>query len=70
MDLLDRLLGHDVWSTRQLLLQSKSLPDAKLDQRFDIDNRTLRECFVHIIENMEVWADLLHERPVTTGRAG
>ena len=64
MDLLDRLLAHDVWTTRQLLLQSRPLTDEQLDRRFDVDNRTLRECFEHIIDNMETWTDLLCERPV------
>lgn len=64
MDLLDRLLAHDVWTTRQLLLAAQPLSDAQLDQRFDIDQRTLRECFDHIIENMEIWSDLMAERPV------
>ena len=64
MDLLDRLLAHDIWSTRQLLLQSKPLTEAQLDQLFDVDSRTLRACFVHIIQVMETWNDLLYERPV------
>ncbi len=62
MDLLDRLLAHDVWTTRQLLLQSRGLTDAQLDQVFEIDSRTLRGCYLHLIENMEVWNDLLYER--------
>ena len=70
MDLLDRLLGHDVWSTRQLLLQARPLSDAQLDQRFDIDRRTLRECFEHIIENMEIWCDLMAGREVRDGDGG
>ena len=45
MDLLDRLLGHDVWTTRQLLLQSRPLTDAQLDQWFEVDNRSLREYY-------------------------
>jgi uncharacterized damage-inducible protein DinB len=64
MDLLDRLLAHDVWSTRQLLLQSKPLNDSQLDKLFDVDSRTLRGCFTHIIQAMEIWNDLLYERPV------
>jgi uncharacterized damage-inducible protein DinB len=64
MDLLDRLLAHDIWSTRQLLLQSKPLSDSQLDKPFDVDSRTLRGCFVHIIQAMETWNDLLYERPV------
>ena len=64
MDIIDRLLAHDTWTTRQLLLACRSLPDAALDQEFDIDHRSLRQTFVHIIRNMEVWTDLLYERPV------
>lgn len=66
MDILDRLLGHDVWTTRQLLLQCRSLTDAELDKPFDIDNRTLRQCFVHIVQNIEGWNDLLYERTPRT----
>ena len=64
MDLLDRLLGHDAWTTRQLLLACRSLPDELLDREFEIDHRSLRKTFAHIIDNMEVWTDLLWERPV------
>lgn len=66
MDLLDRLLAHDVWTTRQLLRHAAHLSDADLDRRFDVDNRTLRECFLHIIGAMEIWTDRLHERPERT----
>lgn len=62
MDILDRLLAHDAWTTRQLLLASNSLPDELLDKEFDIDHKSLRETFVHIIENMESWTDLLYAR--------
>lgn len=64
MDLLDRLLGHDADTTRHLLLLSRDLTDAQLDRPFDIGHETLRRTFVHIIRNMEVWTDLLDERPV------
>ena len=64
MDLLDRLLGYDLWTTRQLLLACQSLPDELLDKEFEIDHKSLRETFLHMIANMEVWTDLIHERPV------
>jgi uncharacterized damage-inducible protein DinB len=67
MDLLDRLLAHDVWTTRQLLLQAQPLSDAELDRPFDVDLRTLRQCFVHMIQAMEIWNDLLYERTPRTG---
>jgi uncharacterized damage-inducible protein DinB len=64
MDILDRLLGHDAWTTRQLLLACQCLPDELLDKEFEIDHKSLRGTFVHIIKNMEIWTDLLYERPV------
>ena len=64
MDIIDRLLAHDIWTTRQLLMACKSLPDPSLDQEFDIDQGSLRKTFVHMIENLEIWTDLIYERPV------
>ena len=58
MDLLDRLLGHDAWTTRQLLPRCINLPDEALDRRFDIGQQTLQRTFAHIIENMECLTDL------------
>jgi uncharacterized damage-inducible protein DinB len=64
MDILDRLLGHDIWTTRQLLLACESLPDSELDKEFDIDHKSLRGTFLHMIGVMEIWTDLLYERAV------
>jgi uncharacterized damage-inducible protein DinB len=64
MDLLDRLIAHDTWTTRQLLLACQPLPDELLDREFEIDQRSLRKTFLHMIANLEVWTDLLCERPV------
>jgi uncharacterized damage-inducible protein DinB len=63
MDILDRLIAHDAWTTRQLLLACQPLPDELLDQEFEIDQRSLRKTFLHIIDNMETWTDLLYQRP-------
>src|SRR5688572_16657515 len=49
MDLLDRLLGHDHWTTARLLELSRDLTDAHLDQPIDIGHQTLRETFDHMI---------------------
>ncbi len=59
MDLLDRLLGHDSWTTQQLLTLADSLSEEQPDRRFDIGHQTLRRTFVHIIHNMEVWSALM-----------
>ena len=64
MDILDRLLAHDTWTTRQLLEACQSIDDLSFDQGFDIDHNSLRMTFEHIIGNMETWTDLLYERPV------
>ncbi len=59
MDLLDRLLGHDAWTTRQLLQLCLPLSDEQLDRPFDMGHRTLRATFDHLIWNMEVWSALM-----------
>jgi uncharacterized damage-inducible protein DinB len=64
MDVLDRLLAHDTWTTRQLLLACQALPDADLDRRFEIDHGSLRHTFAHILGAMEGWTDLMLPRPV------
>lgn len=62
MDLLDRLLRHDAWTTKQLLEICGTLSDEQLDQEFDIGHRTLRATFHHVISNMEIWSSLMAER--------
>ena len=64
LDLLDRLLEHDVWTTRRVLEFAGSLTDEQLDQDFDIGHRTVRETAQHVIGNVEVWTDLMAARPV------
>ncbi len=64
MDLLDRLLGHDTWTTRQLLLLCRGLTDEQLDREFDIAHRTVRATFVHLIYNVEAWSDLMAGQPM------
>jgi uncharacterized damage-inducible protein DinB len=63
MALLDLLLDHDHWATRQLLDASSGLTDAQLDQPFDIGHRTLRETFGHMIFNVPFWTTFLTGAP-------
>jgi uncharacterized damage-inducible protein DinB len=71
MTLLDRFLGHDAWTTRQLLLLCRDLPEGQLDQSFDIGHRSLRATFRHIIFNMETWSALMVGRePHPVGAGG
>jgi len=60
MNLLDRLLQHDAWTTRLLLLRAADLSDDRLDRDFDLGLRNLRDTFEHVIRNMEVWTDLMN----------
>lgn len=66
MDLLDRLLGHDSWTTKQLLDIAATLADEQLDRDFDIGHRTLRRTFEHIIWNIECWTDLMRGQDIRT----
>src|SRR4051812_12201532 len=64
MNLLDRLLGHDAWTTRQLLDRCTPLSDEQLDRPFDIGHRTLRATLAHLIHNMETWSALMAAEPI------
>lgn len=66
MDLLDRLLGHDAWTTGLLLDRCRELTDAQLDQPFPVDHVSVRETFVHLVWNMEAWGDTIADRPIPT----
>jgi len=70
VELLDRLLGHDAWTTAFLLERCRELSDADLDRRFDIDHGCARTLLEHLIGNVEVWTDLLLDRPVRPRHSG
>ncbi len=63
LDLLDRLLEHDAWTTQRALEFAKTLTDEQLDQDFEIGHRTVRATVQHMIGNIEVWTDLMAARP-------
>lgn len=63
MTILDRLLGHDLATTRDLLEHCLDLTDEELDSEFDVGWETLRRIFEHMVTNIEVWTDLMMERP-------
>jgi uncharacterized damage-inducible protein DinB len=64
MTILDRLLGHDAWTTRQLLLRCQSLSDEQLRREFDIDCRSLGATLGHLIGAMEFHTDRLLGRTI------
>jgi uncharacterized damage-inducible protein DinB len=62
MTILDRLLGHDAWTTRQLLLCCREMSDEQWNRPFDLWDRSPRETFEHLIACMESHTDLLTGR--------
>lgn len=64
MDLLDRLLGHDHWTTTQLLERCRELRAEQWAQPFDLGHQTLAATFQHMIGNVRIWTDLMAARPV------
>ena len=64
MDLLDRLLGHDRWTTAQLLERCRELHAEQWTQPFDLGHQTLAATFQHMIGNVRVWTELMAERPI------
>ncbi len=67
MDLLDRLLRHDAWTTRQLLIICRDLSDDRLDREFDLAHRSVRATLAHIVRNVEAWSDLMAGREIREG---
>jgi uncharacterized damage-inducible protein DinB len=64
MDLIERLVGHDLWTTGEVLRRCQELSDAQLDQEVYSDHRTVRETLAHMIWNHETWPDLMLGVPV------
>jgi uncharacterized damage-inducible protein DinB len=66
MDLLDRLLGHDAWTTRQILDRCNEVNPADLHRKIDAGHETVYETLVHMIGNVRVWTDLMEGREVVS----
>jgi uncharacterized damage-inducible protein DinB len=64
VDLLDRFLGHDGATTRELLALAQPLTDEELDRPLGIDHGTLRATCAHLVEVAEAWTDFMLGRPV------
>ncbi len=65
MTILERLLGYDAWTTRQLLLRCRELSDEQMNRVFDLSDKDLRETFHHIVAVMESHTDFLLARTVS-----
>jgi uncharacterized damage-inducible protein DinB len=68
VDLLDRLLGHDEWTTREILYRCTKLTDEELNQDFDIGHRTVYATLAHMISNVSTWTDLMEGNQVVPGK--
>lgn len=64
MHFLDRMLGHDRWTTDQLMELSLGLSDEQLDREMDIGLRTLRMTFDHMLLATETWTGIMIGKPV------
>jgi uncharacterized damage-inducible protein DinB len=69
VDILERLLGHDEWTTRQVLLRCRELTTEQMQQSFDVGHTTIEHTLRHMIGNIKVWTDLMRERPVQKSAA-
>jgi len=63
MDILDRMLAHDRWATRQYLEMCRDLPNEQLDHEFDIGHRTLRATLDHMTYVVGFWRRLMVGEP-------
>ena len=68
MDLLDRLLEHDRWTTRQVLAICSTLPPEQLHQPIAIGHGTIDETLRHMVRNVQVWTDLMSRAPDPAAR--
>jgi uncharacterized damage-inducible protein DinB len=61
VDAIDRLLGHDAWTTRLLLERCRALSDAQMDRVHGIGPGGIRATLDHVVWNMEAWGDVLRD---------
>ncbi len=62
MDILSRLLGHDHWTTAQLLQRCAALSPAQLQMSVAVGYGNLTQTFDHMVGNVEAWTDLMLAR--------
>ena len=55
MDVLDRLIEHDLWATTHLFNMSKTLTSEQLTQEFDVRHKSISETFQHMNIDIEWW---------------
>lgn len=63
MNMLDRFLGHDLDTTRDLLNLCLDLCDEEMDRPIELGLGSIRLTLEHMIRNIEVWTDMMMARP-------
>jgi AraC-like DNA-binding protein len=75
MDLIDRLLEHDLWLNRRLLARAGELPDTQLDAPLALDHKllpfeahepTVRAMLDRLVFTKETWTAAIAGRPSPT----
>ena len=57
MDILDRLLEHNAWATRQLIEHCRGLSPNEFTQSFAIGPGNVHDTLLHIVTAMQRWAN-------------
>jgi AraC-like DNA-binding protein len=77
MDLVDRLVEHDVWLTRELLERARALDDTQLDERIPLDHEpqpweaeepTVRAMLDRLVRTKEIWTAAYKGRVLSDDR--
>ncbi len=81
MDLVDRIIEHDLWLTRQLLEAAAALPEERLEEAFDVapgvphdfpqERPSVRDMLERLISSKEIWTAAIagREAPDGAGRS-
>ena len=69
MDLLDRLLGHDEWTTGECLRRCRELSPEQMRRRHDVGWGSVQATLMHMISNVRVWTELMRDGDSPTARA-
>ena len=68
MDLLDRLLGHDEWTTGKCLRRCGELTPEQMRRRHDLGWGSVQATLMHMIGNVRVWTELMRDGDSPTAR--
>ena len=69
MDLLERLLGHDAWTTGECLRRCREFSPEQMRRRHDVGWGSVQATLLHMIGNVQVWTELMRDGDSPTARA-